>query len=85
MKPDKNHLHQLIFLLVKSKFKINKKKANTVSGSLINLYNLIIFTISIQDIHNTQLQILLISLNVTIYSSIYVRLFRLKLGNNLGN
>ena len=85
MKPDKNHLHQLIFLLIKSKFKINKKKANTVSGSLINLYNLIIFTISIQDIHNTQLQILLISLNVTIYSSIYVRLFRLKLGNNLGN
>ena len=85
MKPDQNHLHQLIFLFIKSKFKINKKKANTVSGSLINLYNLIIFTISIQDIHNTQLQILLISLNVTIYSSIYVRLFNLKLGNNLGN
>ena len=85
MKPDQNHLHQLIFLFIKSKFIINKKKANTVTGSLINLYNLIIFTISIQDIHNTQLQILLIFLNVTIYSLIYVRLFGLKLRNNLGS
>jgi UDP-N-acetylmuramyl pentapeptide phosphotransferase/UDP-N-acetylglucosamine-1-phosphate transferase len=83
MKPDQNHLHQLIFLFIKSKFKINKKKANTASGSLINLYNLMIFTISTQDIHNTQFQILLILLNLIIYSLVYLRLFKMKLRNNL--
>ena len=79
MKPDQNHLHQLIFLFIRLKFKIDKKKTNTISGSLINLYNLIIFTISIQDIHNTQLQILLILLNVLVYCSIYICLLRIKL------
>ena len=83
MKPDQNHLHQLIFLFIKSKFKINKKKANTVSGSLINLYNLIIFTISAQDINNTEFQILLILLNLILYSLVYSRLFKSKLRNNL--
>ena len=79
MKPDQNHLHQLIFLFIRLKFKIDKKKTNTISGSLINLYNLLIFTISIQDIHNTQLQILLILLNVLVYCSIYICLLRIKL------
>ena len=84
MKPDQNHLHQLIFLFIKSKFKINKEIINTISGSLINFYNLIIFAISTQDITNTKFQILLILLNLIIYTLIYVRLFRLKLRNNLG-
>jgi len=84
MRPDQNHLHQLVFLFIKLRFKINKKKSNTITGSLINLYNLIIFIISIQDIQNTQFQILLILLNIIIYSLIYVRLFKLKLKNNLG-
>jgi len=79
MKPDQNHLHQLIFLFIRLKFKIDKKKTNTISGSLINLYNLLIFTISIQDIHDTQLQILLILLNVLVYCSIYICLLRIKL------
>ena len=47
MDPDSNHLHQQIFHLVKRKIKLNKLYSNLLSANLINLYNLIIFVISL--------------------------------------
>ena len=40
MKPDSNHLHQLIFYFIKTKFK-NKNilHVNLISSVLINIYN----------------------------------------------
>ena len=75
MDPDSNHLHQQIFHLIKRKFKFKKLYSNLVSANLINLYNLIIFVISLNFLLNSQIQVLLILLNITLYTFIYFKLF----------
>ena len=75
MDPDSNHLHQQIFHLVKKKIKLNKLYSNLLSANLINLYNLIIFVISLNFLLNSQIQVLLILLNITLYTFIYFKLF----------
>lgn len=75
MRPDSNHLHQLIFYFIKKKYFSKVLQANLVSANLINLYNLTIFFISAQFIMNTQIQIILILLNLIIYTVIYFKLF----------
>ena len=75
MDPDSNHLHQQIFHLVKRKIKLNKLYSNLLSANLINLYNLIIFVISLNFLLNSQIQVLLILLNITLYTFIYFKLF----------
>ena len=47
MSPDINHFHQLIFLFIKKKFKFNLLYSNIISANIINLYNAIIFIISV--------------------------------------
>ena len=78
LEPDSNHLHQLLlhFLRKKNAFKIFT--ANLLSANLINAYNLIIFFISMNNITNTQIQTILILLNLTIYTVIYFKLFILR-------
>ena len=75
MRPDSNHLHQLIFHFIKKKYYSKVLQANLISANLINLYNLVIFFISAQFIMNTQIQIILILLNLIIYTVIYFKLF----------
>ena len=75
MDPDSNHLHQQIFHFVKRKIKLNKLYSNLLSANLINLYNLIIFVISLNFLLNSQIQVLLILLNITLYTFIYFKLF----------
>ncbi len=75
MRPDSNHLHQLIFFKFKKKFSYNTFWSNTISANIINLYNLLIFLISLNFITHTQVQIILILLNLIIYTVIYFRLF----------
>ena len=75
MDPDSNHLHQQIFHLIKRKRKFNKLYSNLLSANLINLYNLIIFVISLNFLLNSQIQVLLILLNITLYTFIYFKLF----------
>ena len=75
MDPDSNHLHQLIFNYLKRKKSLKIFTANLLSANLINFYNLIIFSISLNNITNTQLQVILIILNLTIYTVIYFKLF----------
>ena len=79
MKPDSNHLHQLIFYFIKKKFK-NKNilHVNLISSVLINIYNFLIFVISINFISNSQVQIMLIILNIFCYFIIYLKLFVLR-------
>ena len=71
--PDSKHLHQLIFIFLKKKFKMESHQTNNYASLVINSYNLIIFYLGSLDIYNTQYQITLIILNVIIYTVIYSR------------
>ena len=83
MSPDTNHLHQLIFLYIKKKFQINLYYSNIISANIINLYNAVIFLISINYISNSQVQIFLILLNLFLYTVIYFKIYFYKLKNLL--
>lgn len=83
MSPDTNHLHQLIFLYIKKKFQINLYYSNIISANIINLYNAVIFLISINYISNSQVQIFLILLNLFLYTAIYFKIYFYKLKNLL--
>ncbi len=75
MKPDSNHLHQHIFYVIHKNNTLTKYSSNLLSANLINLYNLIIFIISVNFFSNSQIQVLLILLNISLYTSIYFKLF----------
>tara|TARA_B100001939_G_scaffold41640_1_gene32265 strand:- start:52 stop:1077 length:1026 start_codon:yes stop_codon:yes gene_type:complete len=78
IEPDNNHLHQLIFFYLKKKYKTKNIFANNCGSLIILLYNLIIFGLGIQNISNTQYQIILLILNLFIYCAIYFKLFAYK-------
>ena len=75
MRPDSNHLHQQLFNVIYRSKKFDKFYSNLLSASFINLYNLIIFMISVNFFSNSQIQVLLILLNITLYTFIYLKLF----------
>ena len=70
-KPDNLHLHQLIYLFLKSKNIFRLRFVNSFSGMLILLYNLIIFSIGFNYFYHTKNLVLLIVINVLIYCSLY--------------
>ena len=75
MKPDSNHLHQLIFYFIKKKLSLKISYANLLSANLINIYNFLIFLISSSFISNTKTIIVFIMLNLVVYTVIYYKLF----------
>ena len=75
MKPDSNHLHQLIYYCLKKKYSISVLSANLLSAHLINIYNLLVFLVASNFINNTQVQVILIILNLIVYTVIYFKLF----------
>tara|TARA_B100000965_G_scaffold406800_2_gene448798 strand:- start:4944 stop:5966 length:1023 start_codon:yes stop_codon:yes gene_type:complete len=77
--PDTNHLHQLIFYTLKKKYHVEKKYLNALSGVLINFYNFFSLTLAMQFYHNSQIQVLIILLNIIIYVFIYVKLLSIKI------
>ena len=78
IKPDNNHLHQLMYFYLKKKYKVNNLFANNYGSLIILLYNLIVFGIGIQNISNTQHQIILLILNLFVYCAVYFKLFAYK-------
>jgi len=78
MKPDSNHLHQQIFYVLQKNNTSNKYRSNLLSANLINLYNLLIFIVSVNFYSNSQIQVLLILLNISLYTFIYFKLFILR-------
>ena len=78
MRPDSNHLHQQVFYMIYKNNTFNKYHSNLLSANLINLYNLIIFIISVNFFTNSQIQVLLILLNITLYTFTYFKLFILR-------
>ena len=75
MRPDSNHLHQQIFYIIYKNIGFDKYRSNLLSANLINLYNLIIFIVSVNFFANSQIQVLLILLNITLYTFTYFKLF----------
>ena len=75
MTPDTNHLHHQIFYMIKKRFKFSIYYSNVLTANLINLYNLVVFIISLNHISNSQIQFLLILLNIITYTFIYFKLF----------
>ena len=78
LKPDQNHFHQLLFFFINKKKIANEKFINSITGNIILTYNLCIFLFASINPFNTQYQILLIVLNIFIYSFIYINLFKFK-------
>ena len=83
MYPDAKHLHQLIFFYINKKYNLGIFSANTFTAQIINFYNLIIFLIGLNFINNTKGQILLILLSVTLYTLLYIKLFKFKYQKSL--
>ena len=73
-KPDTRHLHQLIYNLIKRKFKFSKLKSNNITSMLILLFNSISIFLGSIDIRNTENQIILIIINALLYTVIYKQL-----------
>ena len=72
-KADNLHLHHLIFSFLKKKFKkINLTFASSLTGNIINFYNLFIFILSLNFINSTKYLILIIIVNILIYTSTYL-------------
>ena len=80
IKPDSNHLHQLVYFFLLKKIKSDVLRTNLV-GVILNLYNLIFISLSLIDIYHTQYQIILFIANLSIYVFVYIRLLKIKLKN----
>ena len=70
--PDSNHLHQLVYGLIKKRFFKNKLFANNISCVLINSLNLLILSISLNDPYNTVYQIKLIAASTILYTFLFM-------------
>ncbi len=68
---DNFHLHQLIYSHIKKKTS-KAKYANSITGILINVYNLIIFYFASNNYSNTKYQLALAFLSVLIYNILYI-------------
>ena len=79
LKPDTDHLHQLIFFYLKKKKFLKEKFLSSFTGLIINIYNLIIFMIACVNPYNTILQLLLIFSSVLIYITLYLLLSKFKM------
>jgi UDP-N-acetylmuramyl pentapeptide phosphotransferase/UDP-N-acetylglucosamine-1-phosphate transferase len=73
--PDNLHLHHLLFSYLKKKIR-NVKVANSFTGVVINLYNFIIFLISVNFYNKTNFLIIFIVLNIYIYIVSYFFLLK---------
>ena len=77
--PDNSHLHQLFFLFILKRIKIeNKLIANNLTSLIINIYHFSIFYIGMQNFDKTNVQFILIAINLIIYIYLYILLNRFK-------
>ena len=76
--PDSKHFHHLLFYFLKRKFKLGNLACNNYSSLIINSYNFTILLIGSQKIYNTQILVILILINILIYTIIYLKLFKFK-------
>ena len=69
--PDNKHLHQMIFLFIKSKNLINGKYLNTISSIIILVFNFPTFVFSSLLMAYSQILVFIILTNIILYILIY--------------
>ena len=72
LKPDNEHLHQLIFILIKNKLGMRNLYANILSGLLINLFNFTLLYWGSINPYNTKFQLSLFIVAIFFYVIIYL-------------
>jgi UDP-N-acetylmuramyl pentapeptide phosphotransferase/UDP-N-acetylglucosamine-1-phosphate transferase len=72
LKPDNEHLHQLIFILIKNKFTSHNLFANILSGFLINFFNFILLYWGSTNPYSTKFQLSLFLVAIFFYVIIYL-------------
>ncbi len=77
VEPDNKHLHQLIFLFLKKKIDFKTKVLNTLSGTIINAYNVILFVYAYNNIFQTKNLVLAIIVSTLIYNLTYFYLVKI--------
>ena len=71
VKPDNLHLHQLLFLFLKKKKQLNTNFLNTLTGCIINIFNIFVFIIGSQFYYNVKFLFILICFNIFLYINAY--------------
>lgn len=72
--PDNLHLHHLLFHFLKKKH--NSIYNNTLTGNIINIFNLLSFLVGMNFYNHTQYLIFIIIFNLLFYSVIYFYLYK---------
>ncbi len=70
---DNLHLHHLLFIYLK-KINFNNRILNTLTGVIINLFNLIVIVSANKFIYETQKLILILFISVSVYLTVYILL-----------
>ena len=68
---DNRHLHQMLFVFIKKNFSYSNKALNTISGLIINFFNIIFFIYAAYYFDNTKKLILLIIVSIFLYNFFY--------------
>ena len=72
-KPDTMHLHQMILKIISNNLKFKSNNLNHFfAASIINLYNLFILSISLNFNDKTNISLVLIVINITVYIVTYL-------------
>tara|TARA_B110000027_G_C16041820_1_gene265751 strand:- start:65 stop:634 length:570 start_codon:yes stop_codon:yes gene_type:complete len=73
---DNKHLHQLLFTFIKKKLPYSNNSLNTLSGLIINFFNLLIFLFAATFFNNSKQLIILILISIFLYNYLYFYLKR---------
>jgi len=73
--PDNLHFHHLLFLYFEKICK-KKKNINSLTGIVINLYNLLIFFVGVQFYYKTNILFILVAVNIFVYTFFYLSLLK---------
>ena len=74
-KPDNLHLHQLLFSFLNKKYNKKITYNNTLTGNMINFFNLISFAIASKFYYHTEYLVYLTSFNILVYITVYFYLY----------
>jgi len=76
-KPDTQHLHHLVFSLLKNSIQIKDNIIiHIITSTVINLFNLLVLLIAINFIYSSEVLILILLFNVLVYLSTYYFLIK---------
>ena len=73
---DNKHLHQLFYIFIKNKLSYSKNIINTLTGLIINFFNLLVFLYAANNFDETKKLIVLILMSILFYNCSYYYLLK---------